>query len=73
MTPEAQAKKACPACGGTRGCTYTFTEIHDVCAEWDVQGELGQTTTTCRISLVCCSDCGARFNFDALQRKGLLK
>lgn len=67
-------EQCCPSCGGTSGCEYTVTEIHDVQADWAKQGMLNMYVHEggSRFSLVRCRDCGMRFNFDALRRKGLL-
>ena len=64
--------KACPACGGTSGYVFTQTESHLMGAEWGEAAECGDSGISARVSLVTCTDCGARFQFNALNKKGLV-
>lgn len=65
-------EQCCPACGGTAGHQHEMTETHVMCGAWGEQAEAGDHTGRVQRSLVTCIDCGVRFQFDALTRKGLL-
>jgi hypothetical protein len=62
----------CPACKGTSGMTYEMTETHSMYAPWGGMGEAGDSGFYVKQSLVACRDCGTRFRYEALARKGLI-
>lgn len=67
MTPE----KCCPKCGGTQGYEYSLVVEHVMNEEWGNEASCGDSEHSLQ-SLVRCIDCGARFQFEALKRKGLV-
>jgi hypothetical protein len=62
--------KCCPACNGTNGYEYDMVVTHIMNAPWGEEAECGDSQH-CSQSLAKCIDCGAKFQFDALKRKGL--
>jgi hypothetical protein len=62
--------KCCPACSGTSGYEYDMVVAHVMNAPWGEDGECGDSQHHSQ-SLVKCLDCGAKFQFSALKKKGL--
>jgi hypothetical protein len=72
-SPESvQSKRGCPKCGGTTGHEHILTESHLMHGPWGESAEAGDSGIEPKRSMVRCCDCGAKFNHEALRRKGLV-
>jgi hypothetical protein len=67
-----RAEPCCPNCGGIRGYEYLMTETHLMNGLWGSSAESGDSGIDVKQSLIECIECGHKFQFAALQRKGLM-
>lgn len=65
-------KPCCPKCGGISGHFHRLTETHTMSGAWGDPAEANDSGLDVQRSLVECGDCGAKFQHDALARKGLV-
>lgn len=64
---------ACPVCGDAiQGYEYLMTETHVMTGSWGGSAEAGDHTGIVSQSLVECAACKTKFQFRALQRRGLV-
>jgi len=66
------SEKGCPRCGGARGHRHVMTESHLMQGAWGEQAEAGDSGIDVKRSLVACIDCGAKFQHEALVKRGLV-
>jgi len=67
-----EKEKCCPKCEGTSGYEYEMTETHHMGASWGEPGEAGSSGYKIKQSLVMCLDCGHKFSYNSLKKKGLV-
>lgn len=63
----------CPKCGGKQGYECFMTETHVMGGAWDQSPAAGSHTGKAHYSKLECIECGAKFNFGALYKKGLAR
>ena len=62
----------CPKCKGTSGYSFEMTETHQMGGPWGFDAEAGDSGYYVKQSLVKCDDCGIKFQWEALKRKGMV-
>jgi len=62
----------CPKCKSTGSYSYDMTETHKMGGMWGGDSEAGDSGYYVTQSLISCDDCGAKFQWNALVRKGLV-
>jgi hypothetical protein len=67
---SANCTEICPECGGGHGYRYLLTETHVMGGAWGEAAAAGDSGLDVKQSLVECLECGTKFQFRALERKG---